>query len=127
MQWHAQPLALPWFEAEGCAELGAFGKQCAWHREHAAHQLGRLYSLRSIICFVRAPQPLQSCQVFGIAFSTPVADSRGAPHALEHSVLVGGTKKYPVKAGVKCSSNQILAQHLQLSLFKALQPQGTAR
>ncbi len=43
--------------------------------------------------------PSQVPQVFGIAFSTPVSDSRGAPHALEHSVLVGGTQKYPVKVG----------------------------
>lgn len=43
--------------------------------------------------------PSQAPQVFGIAFSTPVSDSRGAPHALEHSVLVGGTQKYPVKVG----------------------------
>ena len=35
-------------------------------------------------------------KVFGIAFRTPVSDSRGLPHILEHSVLCG-SKKYPVK------------------------------
>jgi len=35
-------------------------------------------------------------KVFGINFRTPVADSTGVPHILEHSVL-GGSKKYPVK------------------------------
>ena len=33
---------------------------------------------------------------FGIAFSTPPADSTGVPHIMEHSVLCG-SRKYPVK------------------------------
>lgn len=33
---------------------------------------------------------------FGIAFRTPVSDSTGVTHILEHSVL-GGSKKFPVK------------------------------
>ncbi len=33
---------------------------------------------------------------FGITFRTPVNDSTGVPHILEHSVL-GGSQKYPVK------------------------------
>ena len=35
-------------------------------------------------------------KVFGIVFRTPVADSTGLPHILEHSVLCG-SRKYPVK------------------------------
>jgi len=35
-------------------------------------------------------------KVFGITFRTPVSDSTGVPHILEHSVL-GGSRKYPVK------------------------------
>ena len=35
-------------------------------------------------------------KVFGVAFRTPPADSTGAPHILEHSVLCG-SRKYPVK------------------------------
>jgi Zn-dependent M16 (insulinase) family peptidase len=35
-------------------------------------------------------------KVFGITFRTPVSDSTGVMHILEHSVL-GGSKKYPVK------------------------------
>ncbi len=35
-------------------------------------------------------------KVFGISFKTPVDDSTGVPHILEHSVLCG-SKKYPVK------------------------------
>ncbi len=35
-------------------------------------------------------------KVFGVAFRTPVSDSTGVPHILEHSVL-GGSRKYPVK------------------------------
>ena len=35
-------------------------------------------------------------KVFGIAFRTPVSDSAGLPHILEHSVLCG-SRKYPVK------------------------------
>ena len=35
-------------------------------------------------------------KVFGIAFRTPVSDSTGVPHIMEHSVLCG-SKKYPVK------------------------------
>ena len=34
-------------------------------------------------------------KVFGIGFRTPVSDSTGVPHILEHSVLCG-SKKYPV-------------------------------
>lgn len=36
------------------------------------------------------------CQVFGITFRTPPADSTGVPHILEHSVLCG-SRKFPVK------------------------------
>ncbi|MFN8482481.1 MAG: insulinase family protein [Anaerolineae bacterium] len=35
-------------------------------------------------------------KVFGITFRTPVADSTGVPHIMEHSVLCG-SRKYPVK------------------------------
>ncbi len=35
-------------------------------------------------------------KVFNISFRTPVSDSTGVPHILEHSVL-NGSKKYPVK------------------------------
>jgi hypothetical protein len=35
-------------------------------------------------------------KVFGVAFRTPVSDSTGVPHILEHSVLCG-SRKYPVK------------------------------
>ena len=35
-------------------------------------------------------------KAFGITFRTPVADSTGVPHIIEHSVL-GGSRKYPVK------------------------------
>ena len=35
-------------------------------------------------------------KVFGISFRTPVANSTGVPHILEHSVLCG-SEKYPVK------------------------------
>lgn len=35
-------------------------------------------------------------KVFGITFKTPVSDSRGIPHILEHSVLCG-SEKYPLK------------------------------
>lgn len=31
---------------------------------------------------------------------TPVANSRGVPHILEHSVLCG-SRKYPIKVGVR--------------------------
>ena len=34
--------------------------------------------------------------LFSIAFRTPVSDSTGVPHILEHSVL-GGSRKFPVK------------------------------
>jgi Zn-dependent M16 (insulinase) family peptidase len=34
--------------------------------------------------------------LFSIAFRTPVSDSTGAPHILEHSVL-GGSRKFPLK------------------------------
>jgi hypothetical protein len=37
-------------------------------------------------------------KTFGVTFRTPVADSKGTPHILEHSVLCG-SKKYPVKVG----------------------------
>ncbi len=35
-------------------------------------------------------------KVFGISFRTPIKDSKGAPHVVEHSVLCG-SKRYPVK------------------------------
>ena len=35
-------------------------------------------------------------KVFGITFPTPVSDSTGLPHVLEHSVLCG-SRKYPTK------------------------------
>ncbi|MCR5212066.1 MAG: insulinase family protein, partial [Lachnospiraceae bacterium] len=35
-------------------------------------------------------------KVFYIGFRTPVSDSTGVPHIIEHSVLCG-SKKYPVK------------------------------
>jgi len=35
-------------------------------------------------------------KVFGITFRTPVDDSTGVPHIMEHSVLCG-SRKYPVK------------------------------
>jgi len=40
--------------------------------------------------------PEDSNKVFSINFRTPVADSMGIPHILEHSVLCG-SEKYPVK------------------------------
>jgi hypothetical protein len=35
-------------------------------------------------------------KTFGVVFRTPVDDSTGIPHILEHSVL-NGSRKYPVK------------------------------
>ena len=35
-------------------------------------------------------------KTFGVVFRTPVEDSTGIPHILEHSVL-NGSKKYPIK------------------------------
>lgn len=35
-------------------------------------------------------------KVFAVAFKTPVADDRGLPHVLEHSVLCG-SEKFPVR------------------------------
>ena len=40
--------------------------------------------------------PDDEVKVFGALFKTPVGDSRGTPHILEHSVLCG-SRKYPVK------------------------------
>jgi presequence protease len=50
-------------------------------------------------------------KVFGVSFRTPVSDSTGVPHILEHSVL-NGSQKYPVKEPfvnlVKSSLNTFL-------------------
>ena len=35
-------------------------------------------------------------KVFAVAFKTPVADDRGLPHVLEHSVLCG-SERFPVR------------------------------
>jgi len=35
-------------------------------------------------------------KTFGVTFRTPVANSKGTPHILEHSVLCG-SRKYPIK------------------------------
>ncbi len=35
-------------------------------------------------------------KTFGVTFRTPVANSKGTPHILEHSVLCG-SEKYPIK------------------------------
>mgnify|MGYP001050392237 CR=1 FL=1 len=35
-------------------------------------------------------------KTFGVTFRTPVANSKGTPHILEHSVLCG-SDKYPIK------------------------------
>ena len=35
-------------------------------------------------------------KTFGVTFRTPVSDSKGTPHILEHSVLCG-SRKYPIK------------------------------
>ncbi|MEZ4515767.1 MAG: insulinase family protein [Chloroflexota bacterium] len=35
-------------------------------------------------------------KVFGIVFRTPITDSTGVPHIMEHSVLAG-SEKYPLK------------------------------
>lgn len=47
-------------------------------------------------------------KTFGVTFRTPVANSRGVPHILEHSVLCG-SRKYPIKAragpGLVCGGN----------------------
>ncbi len=37
-------------------------------------------------------------KTFGVVLRTPVDDSTGIPHILEHSVLCG-SRKYPIKAG----------------------------
>ena len=42
---------------------------------------------------VRADEPNK---VFGVSFRTPVSDSTGVPHVLEHSVLCG-SEKYPLR------------------------------
>jgi presequence protease len=34
---------------------------------------------------------------FAVTFRTPTNDNKGKPHVLEHSVLFGGSEKYPVK------------------------------
>lgn len=49
---------------------------------------------------------------FSISFRTPSYDNKGAAHVLEHCVLVGGSKKYPVK--------QLLKEVLETSLSKDL-------
>jgi len=35
-------------------------------------------------------------KVFGATFATPVSNSRGTPHVLEHAVL-SGSERFPVK------------------------------
>ena len=60
-------------------------------------------------------------QAFGVAFATPVADSRGAPHVLEHTSLVGGTERFPVKARFcRCLLACWLAGLLAASLSRSL-------
>ncbi|GAA0787852.1 insulinase family protein [Hathewaya limosa] len=49
---------------------------------------------------------------FSISFRTPSYNDKGAAHILEHCVLVGGSKKYPVK--------QLLKEVLETSLSKNL-------
>lgn len=61
-------------------------------------------------------------KVFGIAFRTPVSDSRGVPHILEHSVLCG-SRKYPVKEPFV----ELLKSSLQTYLNAMTYPDRTVR
>lgn len=49
--------------------------------------------------------------LFSVGFVTPVSDSRGAPHILEHSVLAG-SKRFPVKDAFAELSKRSLATFL---------------
>ena len=40
-------------------------------------------------------------KTFGVVLRTPVENSKGIPHILEHSVLCG-SRKYPIKVSLKC-------------------------
>lgn len=61
-------------------------------------------------------------KVFGIAFRTPVSDSRGVPHIIEHSVLCG-SRKYPVKEPFV----ELLKSSLQTYLNAMTYPDRTVR
>ena len=61
-------------------------------------------------------------KVFGIAFRTPVSDSRGVPHIIEHSVLCG-SRKYPVKEPFV----ELLKSSLQTYLNAMNYPDRTVR
>jgi Zn-dependent M16 (insulinase) family peptidase len=57
---------------------------------------GRLYRHQKTGAQLLSLENQDENKVFGITFRTPVSDSTGVPHILEHSVL-GGSRKYPVK------------------------------
>lgn len=50
-------------------------------------------------------------KTFGVVLRTPVEDSTGIPHILEHSVLCG-SRKYPIKAA-PAPSRALIAHPLQ--------------
>ncbi len=55
-----------------------------------------LYTHKKSGAQVMSVQNDEEEKVFGISFRTPVENSRGVPHVMEHSVLCG-SKRYPVK------------------------------
>lgn len=58
--------------------------------------IATLYTHRRTGAEVLSLRARDENKVFGVTFKTPVDDSRGVPHILEHSVLCG-SRKYPVK------------------------------
>ena len=60
------------------------------------HCHATLYQHRRTVGQVLSLQSAETNKVFGVNFRTPVSDSTGVPHVLEHSVLCG-SDKYPLK------------------------------
>ena len=60
------------------------------------NSVGRLYKHKGSGATVLSIQNDDEHKAFGAAFQTPVTDSTGVPHILEHSVLCG-SRKYPSK------------------------------
>lgn len=77
-----------------------------------AKGIGRVFYHEKSGAKLFALQNQDKNKYFSIGFRTPSYDNKGTAHVLEHCVLVGGSKKYPVK--------QLLKEVMENSITKDL-------
>lgn len=81
------------------------------------NSIGRLFYHRTSGARLLSLENDDNNKAFSISFRTPSEDSTGVAHILEHSVLAGGSRKFPVKQVITELSKSSMNTYLNAMTF----------